>query len=75
MAAALVMEDQSQTTPTFLLTPVERALLRLLVSGSSLEEAATSLGSIPLGSTHHFEASPGAVRRFQLYPAYRSGDS
>lgn len=47
-AAACVMEeDHRQTASKLLLTPAERALLRLLVSGCSLEEASASLGLSP----------------------------
>ncbi len=40
--------EASHTMQNVLLTPVERALLRLMVSGYALEEAAPSLGlSLP----------------------------
>ena len=44
MIAALRLPETQAALPKMLLTPVERALLRLMVGGYSLSEASASLG-------------------------------
>jgi len=46
-AAHYMEEDQSQISRKLLLAPAERALLRLMVAGYSLEEASSALGLSP----------------------------
>jgi len=64
IAAISAMEqDQSQLAPKFLLSPIERSLLRLMVNGYTLEEASLSLGLTPLEAhtaVYHLQTRCGA---------------